>query len=146
MKLFSKLKLKIESKLRNYLISLGFMNIHYPIIWGDEKRVILGKNVGLNNAILNTRSGKIVLEDNVYCGHNVLLLTGRHIKSLVPDEGYDIYVGEGTWLASGSIILGGVRIGKNCVVGAGAVVTKDVPDNCFVAGVPAKIIRRLNEK
>ncbi len=53
-----------------FVVSLGFLNIHNPIIWGDKKEVIKGVNVTLNNAILNTRSGKIILEDNVWCGHS----------------------------------------------------------------------------
>jgi len=52
-----------------------------------------------------------------------------------------IVIKDGAWIASGVIICAGVTIGENAVVGAGSVVTRDVPDNFFVAGVPAKLIR-----
>ncbi|WP_394274622.1 acyltransferase [Luteococcus sp.] len=55
-----------------------------------------------------------------------------------------IVVGDGTWIGGGVTVVGGVTIGKGCVVAAGAVVTSDVPDNCLVGGVPAKILRRLD--
>jgi acetyltransferase-like isoleucine patch superfamily enzyme len=127
-----------------FVVSLGFLNIHNPIIWGDKKKVIKGINVTLNNAILNTRSGKIILEDNVWCGHNVMILTGIHIeRHNVPSEGFDVRIGEGTWLASGCIVLGRVNIGKHCIIGAGAVVTKDIPDYSLVVGVPARVVRNL---
>lgn len=82
-----------------------------------------------------------------------MVLTGKHnfedaiydiekIKD-VPTFGRDIEIGEGSWIASGSIILGGVKIGKNCVVMAGSVVTKNIDDYTIVAGIPAKVVRKL---
>ncbi len=53
----------------------------------------------------------------------------------------DTYVGDNCFIGGGARILPGIRIGNNCIVGAGSVVTKDVPDNCIVAGNPARIIR-----
>lgn len=58
----------------------------------------------------------------------------------VPSSGYDIVIGSGTWIASGVIITGGVSIGSNSIVAAGAVVTKNMPDYAIVAGVPATVI------
>lgn len=55
-----------------------------------------------------------------------------------------IQIGDGCWIGARSVILGGVRIGAGCVVAAGSVVTRDVPDNVLVAGVPARIKRQLN--
>jgi acetyltransferase-like isoleucine patch superfamily enzyme len=61
-------------------------------------------------------------------------------------EGKDITVGRGTWIASGAIVLGGVRIGENAIVAAGAIVTRDVPDFQIVGGVPAKSIGDTRDK
>ncbi len=55
-------------------------------------------------------------------------------------------IGSGSWICSSATICGGVTIGKNCIVAAGAVVNRDVPDNCIVAGVPAKVLRKLDEQ
>lgn len=144
-KIFKRIKRYTRNKVTEFfVVSLGFLNIYNPVIWGDKSRVIKGRNVVLNNAILNTRSGKIILEDNVWCGHNVMILTGKHRgRHNVPNEGFDIHIKQGTWLASGCIILGGVTIGKHCIIGAGAVVTKDIPDYSFVAGVPAKVVKSI---
>ena len=57
-----------------------------------------------------------------------------------------IHIGSGSWICSSATICGGVTIGKNCIVAAGAVVNRDVPDDCIVAGVPAKVLRKLDEQ
>ena len=63
--------------------------------------------------------------------------THDYCRSLMADT----YVGDNCFIGGGARILPGIRIGNNCIVGAGSVVTKDVPDNCIVAGNPARIIR-----
>ena len=57
-----------------------------------------------------------------------------------------IRIGDGSWICSSATICGGVTIGKNCIVAAGAVVNRDIPDNCIVAGVPARVLRKLDEQ
>lgn len=75
-----------------------------------------------------------VIGENCIVGTNVTI--GGRSKSIdVPVIGDDVYI------ATGAKILGGIKIGNNCVVGANAVVISDVPDNCIVAGIPAKIIK-----
>ena len=122
-----------------------------PYVHGSWDRVSIGEGVSLVNTVLNTASGRIRIENDVIFGHKCMLLTGRHDfkhgkrKKLLgevdtPFEGYDINIKEGCWLASGSIVVGGITIGRNSIVAAGAVVTKDVPDHSIVAGIPAKVI------
>ena len=136
------------------LLKLGFINYKEYRINGDKNRLIFKnpKNVALANTLFNTRSGTITIGDGVVFGHNVMILTGRHnyeakdVKKLdeeVQEGGYDIIIGDGTWITSGSIIVGQVTIGEFCVIAAGSVVTKDVPDYSFVAGVPAKVIKNI---
>lgn len=131
----------------------GFLNINYPLIHGDKKRLHIHKSVNLSNTLVNTRSGNIYIKENTFFGHNCMILTGKHLfengtlklpkSEQVLKNGNDIYIGSGCWIASGSIILGNVKIGNNCIVMAGAIVTKDIPDSCIVAGVPAKIIKNM---
>lgn len=133
---------------QNWIVKVTQNN---PYVHGSWDRISIGQRVSLVNTVLNTASGFINIEDDVIFGHNCMLLTGRHDfkngkrKKLLgevdtPFEGYDINIKKGCWLASGSIVIGGVTIGSNSIVAAGAVVTKNIPDNSIVAGVPAKII------
>lgn len=107
------------------------------------------------SSVFNTRSGSITIGSNVVFGEDVQLLTGKHFsieeaeaKGLplhhVPESGRDIVVKEGVYIGTMAIIIGPVTIGEHAVVGAGSVVTKDVPPRTFVAGVPAKIVRQFS--
>lgn len=100
----------------------------------------------------------ITLKDNVWIGANVTLATPNHpflpeerLPTDYPDGHHDleysapITIEENCWICSSATICGGVTIGKNSVVAAGAVVTRDVPPNSIVAGVPAKVIREIDE-
>ena len=133
------------------LVKCGFININVPVIIGDPKRVIIGKNVMLYNSILNTHSGFIIIEDHVTVLPNSIIVTGTHNFSKknnerrndYPKSGRNICIRRGAWIGSGAIILGNVTIGENSVVGAGSVVTKDVDPYCIVVGNPAKTIKKL---
>jgi acetyltransferase-like isoleucine patch superfamily enzyme len=120
-------------------------------IFGDSARVTLGRDVILNDALLNTSSGKVILEDFAFCGHGVCLLTGHHDylrkgyqrQAGVPQEGRDIVVGSGAWLGSNVTVLGPCRIGAHAVVSAGSVVTGEVEPGWIYAGVPARPVKRI---
>jgi len=140
---------------RNYILRLGFQHYYRHHIDGPIDRLIIkGKykdKYPFVNTIFNTGSGKITIEEGCIFGHNVMLLTGKHnyeakdseiLKNDVVQD-RDIYISEGTWIASGAIIMGNVTIGKGCVIAAGAIVTKSIPDYCFAAGVPATVIKRF---
>jgi acetyltransferase-like isoleucine patch superfamily enzyme len=91
------------------------------------------------------------IEDNVFVGHNVTFINDKYPRS-TNDEGalqtendwsvVETYIKKGASIGSSATILCGVTIGENAIVGAGSVVTKDVPPNSIVAGVPAKIIKK----
>lgn len=81
-------------------------------------------------------------------GPGVEFITGGHLvgpsnRRAGEGKARPIEIGDGCWIGARSVILGGVRIGAGCVVAAGSVVTRDVPDNMLVAGVPARIKRQL---
>lgn len=155
----------LQRRLRPFMRAIirGFLYYYYetPYSMGSSGKLVLGKKVAVANTLFNLSSGSIYIGDYSIFGQNVMVLTGRHnflngqragIADVingpawgggeleVPSEGYDIHIGQGTWIASGAIITGGVRIGDHAIVAAGAVVTKDVPNHAVVAGVPATII------
>ena len=81
--------------------------------------------------------------ENTLVAGGVTILSHDHCKRVGNNQPYlvDTFIGKNCFIAVGAIILPGVKIGDEVIVGAGAVVTKDVPSNCVVAGNPAKIIR-----
>lgn len=92
---------------------------------------------------------KVTIEKDAFTGHNVALLTGGHdpnkfgIARKASTTKGPIHICEGVWIGSFAIILGGVTIGKHAVIGAGAVVTKDVPEYEVWCGVPARFIKKI---
>ncbi len=136
---------KIKNKGINITYDKGFCVFH------GHNNIFLGSEINLVNAILNAgvREGKITIENYVFFGHNVQILARGHDYTFFNMERQNhvtekpIYIKEGAWIASGSIILGGVTIGKNSVIAAGSVVTKDVPDYAIVGGNPAKILKYI---
>jgi acetyltransferase-like isoleucine patch superfamily enzyme len=116
------------------------------------KKIKIGKNVERSfarsgNCYIQGLNG-ITLKDNVLFGPGVKIISSNHgftdHKIIQPEE--SIEVGEHTWLGANAIVLPGIKIGNNCIVGAGSVVTKSFPDNCVIAGNPAKIIRQITKQ
>lgn len=119
-----------------------------PPFYSDfGENIVIGKNVFVNHACTFMDRGGITLEDNVLIGPKVNLITTNH--PINPAErratiSQPIIIRKGAWIGVGATILPGVTIGKNSIVAAGAVVSKDVPDNSIVGGIPAKIIKSIN--
>jgi len=106
----------------------------------------IGKSVFINSGCHFQDQGGIYIGDNTFIGHNVILATLNH--DLNPESRADmipksIHIGKKVWIGSGAIILPGVTIGDNSIIGAGSVVTKSVPENSVYAGNPAKFIRNI---
>ncbi|WP_394294286.1 acyltransferase [Aeromonas rivipollensis] len=72
--------------------------------------------------------------------------SGKSYATVIENKRYDVSIGDYTMIGIGAHISPGVKIGKGCVIGAHAVVTKDIPDYCVCAGIPAKIIKKFNEE
>lgn len=95
----------------------------------------------------------IIIENDVLIGPNVSIYSATHkyenLNIAIKKQGYiakKVTIKYGSWLGINSVIMPGITVGINAVVAAGSIVTKDVPDYCVVAGVPAKIIKTLGEK
>jgi acetyltransferase-like isoleucine patch superfamily enzyme len=117
-----------------------------PLYFNYGKHTKIGKNVFINFDCVFLDLGGITIENNVLIAPKVSLLSEGHPvsstdrQSLVPGH---IHVKKNAWIGAGAIILPGVTIGENAVVAAGAVVSKDVPANTIVGGVPAKTIKSI---
>lgn len=120
----------------------------FPPFYTDfGKNITIGKNVFINACCHFQDQGGITLGDNCLVGHNVVFATLNH--GFAPEERQSmlpapIVVGRNVWIGSNSTILQGVTIGDNSIIAAGSVVTKDVPANAIVAGVPARFIRSIS--
>ena len=117
-----------------------------PLFINYGKHTKIGKNVFINFDCTFLDLGGITIEDNVLIAAKVNLLSEGHPltpenrQSLVPGP---IHIKKNAWIGANATILPGVTIGENAVVAAGAVVSKDVPDNTVVGGIPAKIIKGI---
>ena len=122
----------------------------FPPFYTDcGKNIVVGKNVFINACCKFQDQGGIVIGNGVLIGHNVTLATLNHDER--PQFRQNIYpkpikIGDNVWIGSNATILQGVTIGDGAIIGANAVVTKDVLENTIVAGVPAKIIRKVGEQ
>jgi len=109
----------------------------------------VGHKVFINQCCTIYDMGGVDIGDLVMIGPNVNIITAGHPVEPSQRRAYieakPIVIEKNVWIATAVTILGGVTVGENSVIGAGAVVTKDVPANSFVAGVPAKVIRSLED-
>ena len=118
-----------------------------PFYTNFGRLTTFGKNVFINHACSFLDLGGITIEDDVLIGPKVNLITENH-----PVEPADrqtlllkpIVIKRNAWIGAAATILPGVTVGENSVVAAGALVSKDVPPNTVVGGIPAKIIKQIN--
>lgn len=141
------------SDVRNFLSAIigkeidESTTIFAPFYVNFGQFIQLGKNVFINHACSLLDMGGIIIEDDVLIGPRVNLTTENHPldpsdrRALVTKP---IIIKRKAWIGAGATILPGVTIGENAVVAAGAVVSKDVPANTVVGGIPAKFIKAIN--
>lgn len=115
-----------------------------------QKNASVGKNCKISSHTFICEG--VHIGNNVFVGHNVTFINDKHPRAANPDGSLqteadwkviETYIKDGASIGSSSTIMCGITIGENAIVGAGAVVTKDVPPNSIVAGVPAKVIRKI---
>jgi acetyltransferase-like isoleucine patch superfamily enzyme len=137
---------EIFSEMTGEKVDSSFMC--FPPFYTDfGKNISIGKNVFFNTGCSFQDRGGITIGDGTMIGMNVTIATLNHGLSLdTRNTTYPspVNIGDNVWIGSNATILPGVTIGDNSVVAAGAVVTKDVPENTVVAGVPAKVVKKIN--
>jgi len=115
-----------------------------------QKNATVGKNCKISTHTFICEG--VHIDDGVFVGHNVTFINDKYPRSVNADGSMqteadwhveETFVKKGASIGYSATILCGVTIGENAIVGAGAVVTKDVPPNTVVAGVPAKIVKKL---
>ena len=113
------------------------------------QNIKIGKNVFINSGCCFQDQGGIEIGDNTLIGQQVIMATVNH--DLSPGKRANMFtapikIGNCVWIGAHATILPGVTVGDNSIIGAGAVVTKDVPKNAVVTGVPARIIKEIGDK
>lgn len=121
----------------------------FPPFYTDcGKNITVGKNVFINTGCRFQDQGGIRIGDHVLIGHNVVLATLNHDfapYNRATMHPAPIHIEDRVWIGANATVVPGVTIGENSIVAAGAVVTKDVPPNTIVGGVPAKVLKRIDE-
>ncbi|WP_308558158.1 DapH/DapD/GlmU-related protein [uncultured Lactobacillus sp.] len=122
--------------------------IRLPFYTDYGHNIKLGKRVFINSNVMMVDLGGITIEDDVLIGPGAYLLSVNH--KLNPKQRRElelkpVVIKKNAWIGAKATICPGVVVGENAVVAAGAVVTKDVPKNTVVAGMPAKVIKKIDK-
>lgn len=138
--------------------------VNPPCYFQDGNNTYIGKNFYSGTCFTCLDHGGVHIGDNVLIGPNVTIATHKHpliadqrivktFKNSFEPKGRGeieilapVSIGDNVWIASGCIICPGVNIGNNAVIGAGSVVTKDVPEGVLAYGNPCKVIKKLTEQ
>lgn len=121
---------------------------NFDVFYGGDIICFAGSHLELGSGFVNSNlilrcTKEIVIGDNVAISHNVTIMDSdaHEIIRAGYEKTQPIVIGNHVWIGSGAMVLKGVEIGNGAIVAAGAVVTRSVPENCMVAGVPAQVIR-----
>jgi maltose O-acetyltransferase len=140
-----------QSILKKLLGQIGKNSIIEPpfyCVYGQN--IFIGDDVYLNFLCTILDCNKVTIGHHVMIGPSVQIYTAAHdIQAETRNQGWEvakpIEIDDNVWIGGSAILLPGVKIGKNSVVGAGAVVTQSVPANSIVAGNPARVIREIEQ-
>lgn len=124
--------------------------INPPFYCDYGKNIEVGKNFYANYNCTILDVAKVIIGDNCFMAPNVAIYTAGHpihpiSRNSLYEYGKEITIGDNVWLGGNTVICPGVHIGNNVVIGAGSVVTKDIPDWSFAAGNPCCVLRKITE-
>lgn len=145
-------KVEREQKIREIIKKIGpNFDILSPFFCDFGENIHIGTNFYANHNLSILDGGKVTIGDYVFIAPNVVITTAGHaIDPSQRDKGLEIAlpikIGSHVWLGANVSILPGVTIGDNVVIGAGAVVTKDIPNNVIAVGNPCKVLRKITEE
>ena len=122
--------------------------IEQPFMCDYGYNIEIGENFGSNHNLLILDSAKVTFGENVMVGPNCSFITTEHPSSFKRRKkglqwAEPINIQNNAWICANVTVLAGVTVGENSIIAAGSVVTKDIPPNCFAAGVPCKVIKEL---
>lgn len=128
-----------------------YINIEPPFFCDYGYNIEIGENFFANYNFTVLDVGKVRIGENVQIAPNVSIYTAGHpIHPETRNSGYeygiDITIGDNCWIGGNTCIMPGVTIGKNVVIGAGSVVTKDIPDDVIAVGNPCRVVRKITEE
>ena len=122
--------------------------VEQPLFCTYGYNTTVGDNFFLNVNGKLMDSGKITIGNNVFIAPNVCIITEEHAMDVEQriqglEDTHPVTIGDNVWICAGALVLPGVTIGEGSVIGAGSVVTKDIPAHCLAVGNPCKVIRKL---
>ncbi|MBQ1228629.1 MAG: sugar O-acetyltransferase [Firmicutes bacterium] len=129
-----------------------------PVQFNYGSHTFIGENFFANFNFTVMDDARVYIGDNVAIGPNVSLMATNHPllaqermgmdaegRTTMAEYAEDIHIGDNVWIACNTVVIGGVTIGKNCVIGAGSVVTKDIPEGYLAYGNPCRPVRPITE-
>jgi acetyltransferase-like isoleucine patch superfamily enzyme len=127
------------------------IHIEQPFRCDYGTNIEVGENFYANYNLTILDVGKVTIGDNVLIAPNVSIYTAGHpvdakCRNSGAEYGIDISIGDNCWIGGNVVIVPGANIGNNVVIGAGSVVTKDIPDNVIAVGNPCKVLRKITDE
>ena len=128
----------------------SYIELPFHANWGGH-HLHLGSKVYANFNLTLVDDGHIYVGDRVMFGPNVTISTANHpidieLRSRQLQYNKDVHIGNNVWICAGVIICPGVNIGDNSVIGAGSIVTRDIPSNVLAVGNPCRVIREIDDR
>ena len=128
----------------------GTFFIEQPFVCDYGYNIEIGQKFYSNHNLVILDANKVKFGDNVYIGPNCGIYTAEHPFEVDErNQGLEyartIDIGNNVWIGGNVTILPGVKVGDNCIIGAGSIVTKDIPENSLAVGNPCKVIRKISE-